>query len=676
MFLIIAGALLLLVLLAPYALSLGYLRSTVEEQLSTSLNGKATVEDVSFGWLSGVQMSGLRIENPEGFPSERPAMTMKSLAADVSLSSLLFGTLSASGEIVGLEVFVEQNADGSTNLQQLAPQKDAAGDAEPGEEETGDEGEPRQRGNGNGFALDFQLRDCAVTIRREGEVLEALTDFQCHAKSASDSDEIDVEATGKLRAGDLAVMIKLDPSAETTDAKLTTHGLDLAAWSPLVDSFLPGQLTALEGKADGDITAKMHSGDQIELAGELVIDQPRLAGPIVQGMDLQSKQWKITPALALGTNASSAVDASQFAIDLEWLHVNGKPAGEDGKVALGYDLDIARLAEFGGPMPEMLKNSGSKLVGELNVPTKELPTDAAGWAAAIGANANLEVKALDVAGFALRDIGVNLDMQGGKMQLSTSPATRLDGGALVASIGVDLNDFAKMPTSASLKWQGGKLTGGATQTLRYVVPMFTGLDADVTQIFGDVNLDLNFAGPAMKADDESWLAWLDDWSGDGSLGLANTAFAPSKELQGLLQPLGPLSAKLAPIADGGKLKIDSFAAPFSFAQGLVTTKSAEWMAAGKKIGLNGSVGFDGKVDYTMDFASLLQGHKDGEKVLKALGGTLPGARLAGTVDAPQLGLPEVGDLATKLLEQQGKELLEGGIKKGLEGLFGGKKKKD
>lgn len=668
---IAAGVLLLLILLTPYALSLGYLRSTVEQQLSTNLHGKATVEDVSFGWLSGLQMQGLRIENPPGFTSERPAMTMKSMAADVALTSLLFGTLSANGEIVGLEIFVEQNADGSTNLQKLASE----GAAEAGEGgEPGIEEEQQQPGNGNGFALDFHLRDCAVTIRREGEILEALTGFNCHAKSASDSDEIDVEAAGKLRAGDLSVLLKLDPGTETTDARLTTHGLDLAAWSPLVESFLPDQLTALAGKVDGDITARLHSGDQVELAGELIVANPRIAGPIVQGMDLQSKQWKITPALVLGTGASSSIDASSFAIDLDWLHVKGRPVTADGKVALGYDIDIARLAEFGGPMPEMLKGSGSILTGELNVPTKELPTDAAGWAQAIGANANLKITALDVIGFALRDIGVDLAMQAGKLQLSTTPTTKLDGGALVASIGVDLNDFAKMPTTASLKWDGGKLTGGATQTLRYVVPMFTGLESDVTQILGDVNLDLSFAGPAMKADGDTWLGWLDAWSGDGSLGLANTAFAPSQELQGLLQPLGPLSSKLAPIAEGGKLKIDSFSAPFSFAEGLVTTKSAQWMAAGKKIGLNGSVSFDGKVDYTMDFASLLKGHKDGEKVLAALGGKLPGAKLAGTVDAPQLGLPEVGDLATKLLEQQGKELLEGGIKKGLEGLFGRKKK--
>ncbi|MCK5942130.1 MAG: hypothetical protein KAI24_09190 [Planctomycetes bacterium] len=673
--LIAVGVVLLLVLIAPLVLSLGFLRSQVESQLTTNLNGKATVGHVSFGWLSGLQIEGLRIDNPPGFPTERPAMTMKSLAADVSVLSLLFGTLSAEGEIVGLEVFVEQNADGTTNLQKLAREGDATtspaeGEPKPADPEPGTGSQPSDMA----FALDFQLRDCAVTIRRAGEVLEALTAFQCHAKSASDSDEIVVEAAGKLLAGDLEVLIQLDPAAQTTDAKLVTHGLDLAAWAPLIDSFMPGQLTALAGKVDGDITAKMHSGDQVELAGELVIDGPRIAGPIVQGMDLQSPRWTITPAMALGTGATKQIDASKFAVDLEWLHINGKPAGADGQVALTYDVDLARLAEFGGPIPEMLKGSGSKLTGELNVPTKELPTDAAGWAKAIAASANLAVTSLDVAGFALRDLGLDVAMTDGAVRIATAPSSKLDGGALVASIDVDLNDFAKMPTNATLKWQGGKLTGGATQALRYVVPLFSGLDADVTQILGDVNLDLNFAGPAMKAESDSWLTWLDGWSGGGQVGLANTAFAPSQELQGLLQPLGALSAKIAPIAEGGKLKIDSFAAPFSFAKGLVTTSEAKWVAAGKAIGLGGSVGFDGKVDYQLDFASLLKGHKDGEKVLAALGGTLPGAKLTGTVDAPKLGLPEVGDLATKLLEQQGKDLLEGGIKKGLEGLFGGKKK--
>ena len=63
---------------------------------------------------------------------------------------------------------------------------------------------------------------------------------------------------------------------------------------------------------------------------------------------------------------------------------------------------------------------------------------------------------------------------------------------------------------------------------------------------------------------------------------------------------------------------------------------------------------------------LLRGRRDGEKVLEALGGTLSAAKLTGTLDNPKLGLPDVDDIAKKLLENKGSEL----IQKGLKGLFG------
>lgn len=81
------------------------------------------------------------------------------------------------------------------------------------------------------------------------------------------------------------------------------------------------------------------------------------------------------------------------------------------------------------------------------------------------------------------------------------------------------------------------------------------------------------------------------------------------------------------------------------------------------------------IDYALDLAPLLRGHKDGERVLAAFDNTLPGATLSGTVDDPKLGLPKLGDLATKALKNQGRELLEGGIQRGLDRLFGGRKKR-
>ena len=433
---------------------------------------------------------------------------------------------------------------------------------------------------------------------------------------------------------------------------------------------MPNQITALTGKVDGDVTATIRGEDKIELSGDLTIDGPRVAGPIVQDMDLQAKQWKITPELTLGGGAASDIDASKFVIDLEWLHLKGKSSTKPGHVTLAYDLDVSRLAEFGGPIPGMLKGTGSMLDGVITLPSNELPADAAGWIEALITNADLNVKSLDVGGFKLSNIGLNIKMQDGALALKTSETTKLDGGALLADISIDLKNLGRMPTSATLKWTGGKLTGGATETLRYVVPLFAGLDASAAQIIGNVNLDLNFNGPAMMQDGQTLLQWLDTWSGDGSVGLSNTAFAPCKQLQGLLSPLGPLTKGAVPVGEKGQLKIDNFSAPFEFVKGVVSSKSAEWSAAGQKIGLAGNVGFDGKIDYSLDFSALLSGHKDGKKVLKALNGQLPPASLVGSVDDPKLGLPKVENIATKLVEQQGKDLLQ----KGLNSLFKKKKK--
>lgn len=653
----------LLVLLTPYALSLGYLRSRVQTEMNNNLRGKCEVADVSFSWFSGVSVTELRVANPPGFTTERPAMTIKGMKADVSLPTLLTGAILADATIDGLEVNVEQNADGTTNLQQLAPEPEAPAES-PAEPETP---EPPTSGTtgADGIGFTFKLTNCKVSIRREGKLLEELSDFGCTAQSPLDSGNITVDANGKLQAGDLAVKLLIDPTADTTNAQLTTHGLDLNSWRPLIDVFMPDQITALTGKVNGDITATKSGNDKVQLGGELIIDDPRIAGPIVQEMDLRSTQWKITPALLLGEGAPSDVDASKFALDLEWLHINGQPATAKGQVTLGYDIDLAKLAEFGGPIPEMLKGTGSLLTGVISLPSTDLPADAAGWAEVLIANASLQVKTMDVAGFALRDIGLDLVMKDGAVSLITTPASKLDGGALAANISINLKDFGKMPMTASLKWNGGKLTGGATQALRYVMPLFAGLDPDTARVIGDVNLDLNFNGPAMMQENQTLLGWLDAWTGDGSLGLANTAFAPSKELEGLLAPLGPLTKNAVPVGENGRLKVDSFNAPFAFAKGIITSKSSEWSAAGQKIGLSGNIGFDGKMDYAMDLSALLKGRKDGEKVLKALKGKLPPANLTGSLDAPKLGLPDLEEIAKSLIQDQGADLL----KKGLEGLF-------
>lgn len=656
-------ALFVLALLTPYALSLGYLRSLVQTEVSNHLLGECEIDAVSFSWFSGVSASGLRIDNPPGFTNDRDAVVMQSLNADVSLWSLLSGRTLAAAEIVGLTVNVEQRADGTTNLHELvpvAPDSELGKPDEPAADRPGAGPATEEAGD---LGFNVKLRDCAIFIRREGELLESLTDFACEAHSDTDSTDIDIDANGKLQAGDIAVMAHIRPSRKTTDAQVVAHGLNLHNWRPIIDAFKPGQIKALAGEANGDITATIHDDESIEIRGEMTIDGPRVAGPIVQDMDLRAKQWKITPELNLGGSNPADLDASKFAIDLEWLHIKGLPATRPGHVTLEYDLDVSRLAEFGGPLPALLKGTGSLLDGVLTMPSSELPADATGWLQALVTNADLKVRSIDLAGFQLSDLGLNISLEDSALTVTTSESTKLDGGALQAGIKIDLKSLDEMPTRASLKWSGGKLTGGATETLRYVVPLFAGLDADAAQIIGDVNLDVDITGPAWIREDQSVMQWLDTWSGEGSVGLANTAFAPSKQLQGLLSPLGSL-AKTS-MGDNGQLKIDGFSAPFQFAKGVVSNKSAEWSSAGNTIGLTGNTGFDGAINYALDFSSLLKSHKDGQKVLRALKGKVPPANLKGSLDSPKLSLPKLGDLANKLVEQQGKDLLQ----KGLNSLF-------
>ncbi|HEB51621.1 MAG TPA: hypothetical protein ENI87_00025, partial [bacterium] len=283
-----------------------------------------------------------------------------------------------------------------------------------------------------------------------------------------------------------------------------------------------------------------------------------------------------------------------------------------------------------------------------------------------------QLTALDIAGFALRNVGIDASVADGALRLATTESTLLDDGSLVANIAVDLTDLDRLPAKIALQWNGGKLDGGTTQWLRYAMPLFAGLDADVADVVGTVGLELSLDGPAMMREGQEWVTWLDDWQGKGTLGLTDTAFAPATELGGLLAPLGPLGKSAAPVAKDGRLEIASFTAPFSFAKGTVESQRSEWQTSGKSIGLSGTTTLAGALDYTIDLTPLLRGERDGEKVLKALGGSLPATRLKGSLEAPSLELPELGDIASKLLQNEGKNLLE----KGLNELFGGKQRRD
>ncbi|MEO6596793.1 MAG: hypothetical protein ABIP94_18760, partial [Planctomycetota bacterium] len=593
------------------------------------------------------------------------------------------GRFDLTGSIDGLQVFVEQYDDGTTNLGALFGQASVEAGRKP---PAGGRPEPRDsKLDLAGVRFDLQLRDATIEIRRSTQLLESLSEVTCRAQKGFGSQRIAIDLDTKLRPiatagqpGRLGVKLDLDVQSERHEAMISTAGLDLQRYAPLVDVFMPGQLSALAGIANGTLRLEGRGKSDLTVDGDLSIVGPRLAGPLLRDMDLRGERWLLTPVLSLrldAANGPKALDTQRFAVDLGWLRVRGLDAtaaqpvlGSAQGIAFAYDLDVDVLASFGGPMPEWLRGTGSKVTGEIGVPW---PGDATGTGSAFDvdrlmttstATVRLAASGLTAAGFELRNLKGSGELRGGAFQFSTAEPTTLNQGGLTVGVRTDLNDLARLPATLTLRWNGGQLQPAASEVLRLVVPMLAGLDANTAQLSGLCDLEFSFTGPSLRRADQNWLQLLDEWVGSGAIGLRNAAVTPSPALSGLLAPLGQLAGAGAQLGDGGRLAIDSFVAPFTMRRGSLATRAGRWLAKGKEIGLSGTVRFDGSLDYGFDFSALLRGHRDGERVLTALGGKLPAARLTGSLTAPSLGLPEVGDLlqkgVQKELETRGRDVLQ------------------
>ena len=670
-----------LVLLAPHIVAFDFVRTRVESELSRELGAPCRIGRLGFSWFSGVAVRDLRIDNPAGFPSERPALQLRRAAGDIGLWSLWRGDFVLTGELDGCEVFVEQRADGKTNF-------DAIGRAPDVHVGGGDDGGGRDDAPPDDvrsllarLRLDLQVRDARVEIRRDGQLLEAMRGLTCTVRKELGASQAFVDFDAQLAPlqpggadGRLGTKLQCDLDTRTVDGVLTASGVVLQRYAPLLQSFAPGQLTQCEGTVNG--TVRVRGGvSGVQLGGELVVAAPRLAGPALRGMAIHGERWSLTPELsAKFAGERTDCDLSRCALDLGWLRLRGAPSPADapaGTVRLHGELDLAAMAAFGGPMPTWLRDGGSKLAIDVDVPAAVLhgEFDLQSLLGDLAATARFDARELRAYGLTARGLALTGSLRGGALALQLGDGASLDGGSLALSATASLTTDA--PAQLQLRWRNGELRGPVTAGLRYVVPLFAGLDADTAALQGRLDFGTTLQGPLRPRANETWLQWLDRWAGDGDLALRQVAFAPAPQLGTLLQPVG---ATFGPTATLGRttngkalLAIDDLKAPFRFAAGAITLQATQWLAQGKRIGLSGSTRLDGTLDFGFDVSDLLRGHRDGERVLKALGGSLPPASLRGTVNAPALALPDLQGVLERVLKnevlEQGAGLLQRELEK-------------
>ncbi len=198
----------------------------------------------------------------------------------------------------------------------------------------------------------------------------------------------------------------------------------------------------------------------------------------------------------------------------------------------------------------------------------------------------------------------------------------------------------------------GTVTADAVRILRYAVPLLAGAeDGPGLDFRSAITSELHLAGPAIPGDGESVLEWLDRWKGNGRLLLENCSFTPAPALQSMFESAGKRA----------RLELDYLDATFTISEGYVETTLMNLESKGRRYGLQGRTSLDGTIDYSVDLTGMLEGHRDGERIREILGDQPLRAILTGSLDEPELGMPDL----TQLLESA----LQGAVQKSLKDLL-------
>lgn len=708
----------LLFLITPSILSLGFLRSKVERVATEALGVPVTIEDHGLGWFSAAHVDGLVVEQPKGFVASRPAIALASAECDIDWVSLLGGTLKLETRVEGLDLTIVQHEDGRTNFDALA--ENLRGDQiqiESGEidPDPDPEPEPERRSQPESevetptedpilpHRFDLVVRRSSIEVRHETEgLLERLTNLELEVHKPADSTEVEVRLSADVErptgeVGNLRLLARVDRGmASPMEVRVDCDDFDLGRYRPLLAVVLgPDQVRALEGVVTAHATVTGDPDSQIEVRGDVDIEAPRFAGELFQGMDIRAPRFELHPNFAARFGEDGrpiGLDVDGLKVDFGVLTLEGVPTVSQDGVALPglkFGVDLAALAEFGGPIPDLLKGSGAKLAGEVRLPLGvELDfSDPFALTRVLQLNAELDVARLEVAEQVLDSLTASLAIANGRIELRGAKGG-FDGGALQLGATVDATRPTEVPDiDLEFGLEGAQVVGSALEIVRFAAPMLAGAPIEEGLPFQSA-LDLAFTleGPLMPSETESKLEWLSRLSGSGRFGLSEGRFTPAGPLTALTQVVGPDQRMFLAGVDGKpkgpqSIVFDGFEAGLSLAGGLLSADGMKLECGDRTIAFVGGTHLDGRLDYTLDVRDWLRGHKDGDKLLQLLGDTPLGARLEGTLDDPEFGLPSLDDLlkraARQAIEKQGVDAIRkalGGNKEidsVLKGIFGG-----
>lgn len=675
-----------LLLALPVVLSMDWVRVRIQSQISAELGTPCHIGGYSFGLLSGLEVRDVGIDNPKGFDAGHQLFAMRRLHGDVSLIGILRGRFGIEGSVEGLALRIYQRKDGTTNLGELLG-------TTAGSVSDHDHGSRGTKVTATGdIRLDLQLSDSFIeVVHEENGVLERMEHVAARIAKDFDSNQLRIEFGCDLARADggapgrleIAADARLDPE-QPVEARVRAVDLDLARYRPILATFLAAdRITAFAGVVTANTRITGRPRDELLVDGSLDIVQPHFAGPLFGGFDFGAPRWTLSPGMTIRPPVDGrpfSIDCSKVTADLGFLTLKGLPnqeakAGGTSSAGIGFELDVAALAARGGPLPASLRESGTKLSGNLHMPLLSELSDIVArgdWATLIAA---LDLEgALQIAELKLGGQSLGLDaafgLQRGKLRVE-GRSGRYGGGPLAVTLGADATKLDTLPLTLSLDVDGAKLGGELVPALRYVFPLAAGAQSaagtSAVDVDGRFGLHLELSGNGVPQSGQDLLAWLDGFSGKGHVGVQDGSLTPAAALGQVLQLTG----------DPGVLRFSGFQNDFRIAQGFIETLGSKLDAKGKSFGLSGRTSLAGALEWGLDVKPLLADHKDGATVLKYLGDAPIGAALTGTLDAPRLAMPAFDEIlkqaVQRAVERGATDLLKKEAGSLLDSVLGGRK---
>ncbi|MCA8944408.1 MAG: hypothetical protein KDB80_17730, partial [Planctomycetes bacterium] len=249
-----------LVAALPTIVSSTFLTSSVESNFRTAFGSDVKVERVWVGWFSGLEVAGLVVSNPSGFPQDEPALELGSLTGDISITSLLGGRLDVKGDVRGLKVHLIQHEDGTMNL---VPPSDETTPVDVSDSKTGGHDSTRERGELDlgSMRLALTVEDSEVRVTQEPiGTIEHVRGIKAAIRKPFGTNDFVVEfdaAIGEVNApGHVAALLDVDAAFQRpAKASLELSKVDLARYAPLLKAMMPDQVQEFAGVAGGKVEA-------------------------------------------------------------------------------------------------------------------------------------------------------------------------------------------------------------------------------------------------------------------------------------------------------------------------------------------------------------------------------------------------------------------------------------